>query len=473
MTDPAEAARRKRRHRNERIAASLLVLVCAAVTAGVAWFKWREDEAVRRDIRYIPKQTVLTPDVELLREYVRIDTSNPAGIAKGARWLHGQLATRGVAAELIESTPGHLNVYARIKGTQPGNGLMLFNHIDVVAPGAGWTKKPFEGEVDLNQLYGRGVLDMKGIALAQLIAFADVAKSGRAPRHDLVFLATAEEERGSRNGMLWLLEHRPDLFAGIAYGITEGGLTEVMTEKMTYFGIEVGGKQPVAVTLQGDREALRQARFRLERWIMRRDVDRVLPEVRQYFRDVAPTRVKFRPYLEDIDGAIARGEFWQLPASYQDFVQESLWVSEPWRHGETWRMLVRMRNLPDSNPDQRIEWLRGTVTPYGAAIASIDEKWGPVPLSTSDTPLFRILAAEAQRRYRVDAGVQVLFRSFTDSRFLRARGIVSYGVSPFPVDYFQSLSIHGRDERIRVDWFGQGVEYLRTVTRAWAFPSAG
>ncbi|HYR28813.1 MAG TPA: M20/M25/M40 family metallo-hydrolase, partial [Thermoanaerobaculia bacterium] len=405
---------------------------------------------------------------------VRIDTSNAGGIARGARWVHGQLAARGVQAELIESTPGHLNVYARIKGTQPGNGLLLFNHIDVVAPGDGWKVKPFEGEVELNQLYGRGVLDMKAMALAQLIAFADVARSGRAPRYDLVFLATAEEERGSRNGMLWLLEHRPDVFQGITYGITEGGLTEIMTEKMTYFGIEVGGKQPVAVTLQGDRESLRQARFRLQRWIVRRDVDRVLPEVRQYFRDVAPTRVKFRSSLEDVDGAIARGEFWELPGTYQDFVQDSLWVSEPWRHdGDTWRMRVRMRNLPDSNPDERIEWLRGVVTPLGAAVVSIDETFGPVPLSTSNTPLFRLLEREAERRYQVDAGVQVLFRSFTDSRFLRTRGIVSYGVCPFPVDYFQSLSIHGRDERIRVDWFGHGVEYMRTVTRAWAFPAAG
>lgn len=470
MMDPAEAARKKRRHRNERIVAALIVLAVAALTAATVYWHRSQEQAVLRDARYIPKVAVITPEIELLREYVRIDTTTPQGVAAGARWLAAQLAKFGVRAELIESTDGRLNVYARIKGREAGGGLLLFNHIDVVPPGDGWRKPPFAGEIELNQMYGRGVIDMKSLAITQLLAFGAVARSGRVPGHDLVFLATAEEEQGSRNGLRWLLEHRPDVIGGIHYGITEGGLTEVMTETMTYFGIEVGGKQLVEVTLAApDEESLRQARFVLQRYVVRREPDRVLPEVRRHFRDIAPTRVSARPYLADIDRTIAQGDFWRLPYSYREFMTDSLWLAAPSKGDRDWRMFVRMVNLPETDPDARIEWLRGQVAKFGVTIAEIHEKQGPVPMSSSDTPLFRILAAEARQQYGVDAGVQILYRSQSDSRFLRPLGIVCYGVSPFAVDYFQSLSIHGRDERVRLDWFGQGVEYMKRVVQTWAF----
>lgn len=472
MIDPAEAARKKRRHRNERIVAALIVLVAATLTvAAVLWHRRQREEAFR-DTRYIPRPDTITPEVLLLQEYVRIDTSTPQGVAAGARWLAAQLARSGVQAELIESTEGRLNVYARIKGKTPGGGLLLFHHIDVVPAGSGWKKPPFAAEIELNQLHGRGALDMKGIGLTHLLAFGKIAQSGRVPEHDLVFLATAEEEQGSRHGMQWLLRHRPDVIAGIQYGLTEGGLTEVMTEKMTYFGIEVGGKQLVEMTLVADDEAsLSKARFLLQRYVVRREPDRVLPEVRRHFRDIAPSRTTYSSYLADIDRTIAEGNFWRLPYSYREKVVDSMWLDAP-RREETWKMFVRMMNLPDTDPDAKIEWLRGQVAKYGVTIGEIHVKQGPVPTSASETPLFRLTAAEARRRYGVDAGVQFGYRSLSDSRYLRPLGISSYGVSPFPVDYFQSLSIHGKDERIRLDWFGQGVEFMQAVVEAWAYTPA-
>ena len=475
MIDPAEAARKKRRHRNERIAASLVVLVVAGAAAGIWWYSSNIEETIKRDTTYIPKPAVITPEVAMLREYVRIPTETPEGVAAGARWIASELEKRGVRAELIPSNDiGRTNVYARIKGRKPGKGLILFNHIDVVPPRGKWTKDPFGAEIELNQMYGRGTLDMKGIGITQLLAFADIANSGRPPEHDLVFLATAEEEYGSRLGMLWLLEHRPDIFEGIEYGLTEGGLTELMSEKMTFFGIEVGGKQLVRVVLHGpDEESLRNARFVLQRYVVRREPDRVLPEIRRHFRDLAPTRISAKPYLEDIDRAIAAGDFWKLPQSYREFTQDTLWVSAPYRDKEQWKIKVFMVNLPDAEPDQRVAWLNGLTAKYGVKVAEVTERHGPVPMSPSDTPLFRLLVREARKAYQVEAGVQVLYRSLSDSRFLRLRGIVSYGVSPFPVDFFQSVSIHNEDERIRLDWFGQGVVYMREVVRAWAAGAAG
>lgn len=458
-----------RRHRNERIVAASAIVLLAAIAAGVVWWSRSITEELGRDQRYIPRQVAVTPEVEMLQEYVRIDTSTPAGVAEGARWLIAQLRARGVTAELIESTPGRFNVYARVRGRERGEGLILFNHIDVVPPGdVQWTHPPFSGKVVGDQLWGRGAVDMKAMAICQLLAFADVAR-GDVPAHDLVFLATADEETGSAHGMQWLLEHRPDIFEGIRYGITEGGITEIMATRMTYFGIETGGKQLVELTLEAaDVEALRRARIALEPYMFPREPQRLLPEVRRYLKTIAPTRMAFKPYLADIDRTIATGEFWRLPAPYRDLLQNTLYVKAPAKDGDGWSMLVRQVNLPDEIPERRIEWLETEVAAYGVRVGKVLSKQGPVPLSSDQTPLFELLASEARQRYGVPAGPQILYRSATDSRFLRRQGIVCYGVSPYPVTFFQSNAIHGRDERIHVHAFLEGIGYMRNVVGKWS-----
>lgn len=469
MTSDPTLTARKRRHRNERIGASILLLILVAITVGVVRWQKRTTEELRRDQRYIPGITKITPEIELLQEYVRIDTSTPAGAAAGARWLAEQLEKRGVPAEIISSAPDRLNVYARVRGRSPEKGLLLFSHIDVVPPGSGWTAPPFEARIALNMLWGRGTLDMKAMAICQLLAFTDVARSAQAPTHDLVFLATADEETGSGYGMRWLLEHRPDVFAGMRYGITEGGITEVMTDRMTYFGIEVAAKQLIELTVEGpDLGSLQQARFALEPAMFAREPHRVLPVVRKYFHDIAPTRTAYRPFLTDIDATIRRGEFWSLPIAYRDLTQDSLWVSAPAQTSGKWQMTVKMSNLPDSNPDERLAWLERVVATHGVRIAEIREKHGPVPVSDFDNAFFALLSATAEDRYRVPAGVQVLYRSTTDSRFLRQQGIECYGLCPYPVTFYQSATIHGVDERIGLGAFIEGIDFMTEVVRKWA-----
>lgn len=470
VIDPAERERKRRRHRNERIAAAILILLVAGVT--YALYRWasREREEIRSDLRYIPKPVRMTPEVTMLQELVRIDSSKPEGVAAAARWVAAYLQRNGIRAEIIESAPSMLNVYARIEGRQRGGALLLFNHLDVVPAGKdGWRAPPFEGRLWGDLIVGRGTIDMKGIAVCQLAAFVDIAKSGRKPAHDLVFLATAEEEQGSRHGMQWLLAHRPDLFAGVASGITEGGITEMVNEEMTWFGIEIGGKQYIhAVITAPTRDAILRARVALEPFIFSRRPGRLLPEVREHYAQLAPTRFQFRPYLEDIDKTIREGEFWRLPPTYRDLVQNSVVTGPPERAGSGWQMLITLLNLPDEDPDARIAWLGKTVAHEGARVTEIRAKEGPVPLSRYDTLLFAILAEEAQKRYKVPAGLHILYRSTSDARFLRTRGIDVYGVSPYPVTYFQSLAIHNNDEAVAAGAFQDGVEYLRDVVRAWA-----
>jgi acetylornithine deacetylase/succinyl-diaminopimelate desuccinylase-like protein len=450
-----------------------LLIAGGVLIAGLRIYNARVERELSSSRLWIPKATRITPEVMLLQEYVRIDTSNPPGNElPGARFLAGLLEKNGIHAEIIESAPRRASVYARIAGRQRGDGLLLLNHIDVVpATNSGWTRPPFAAAVVMNQMYGRGSLDMKGIAICELLAFMDVARTDETPERDIVFLGVADEEAGGKLGTAWLLEHRPDIFAGVRYAINEGGITETTQERISYFGIETGTKMTVRLRLRArDRQSMQALRIALEPFITRIDADRVLPEVREFLHELAPIRIQQGQFLDDISHTIAAGKLWLLAAGYRELTQNVLWPEsvESGERGAT--MLVNLLNLPDENPDARIEWLRGIAARYGASIEEVIEKSGPAPLSSRHTPMFALLSAEVNRQYgATKTGPEVLAAWSNDSRYLRARGIDAYGLMPFPTDWYQTQAIHAVDERVRIDWFGSGVDLLRHVTSRFAF----
>jgi acetylornithine deacetylase/succinyl-diaminopimelate desuccinylase-like protein len=449
-----------------------LLIAGAALIAALRIYNARVERDLSSQL-WIPKPVTITPELALLQQYVRIDTSNPPGNElPGARFLATLLEKNGVHAEIIESAPRRASVYARITGKQRGGGLLLLNHIDVVpATKSGWTRPPFAAEVVANQMYGRGTLDMKGIAICELMAFLDVARTHRTPERDIVFLAVADEEAGGKLGTVWLLEHRPDVFSGIRYAINEGGITETTRESISYFGIETGTKMPVRLRLRGrDRQSMQALRIALEPFTIRIDADRVLPEVREFLHDIAPLRIEQGQYLQDITRTIATGKLWVLPVGYRELTQNVLWPESVETAAQGTTMNVNLFNLPDENPDARIEWVRGLAARYGVTIDDVMEKTGPAPVSSKHTPMFSLLASEAGRQYAgARTGTEVLAAWSNDSRFLRARGIEAYGLMPFPTDWYQTQGIHSVDERLRADWFGSGVALLRRVTSRFAF----
>lgn len=450
------------------VAVSVAVLISLLVTG---WSIYVRRPAPDETL-YVPRPAVMTPELELLRRYVQIDTSNPPGNeTEGARFLIDELKRSGIEAELIESAPGRGNVYARIRGRIPGKGLLLLNHIDVVRANPGeWRKPPFAGEVDLNMMYGRGTLDMKGVAITQLLAFIDLARSGRTPAHDVVFLATADEEQGSRLGIEWLLANRPDVIEGVAYAVNEGGITEIVREQLVYFAIEVGSKQTVALELQAaDLVTLREIRLDLSPEFTSRDPERILPEVRDYFKAIAPKRLAYMRDLEDIDRTVEEGNFWRLPVAYRALTRNDLVMGGPARTGAGYTAKLFLLTLPDVDPDSAIAQMKERLAPYDVEVRVL-RKMGPAPISSASTPFFSLIVQTVQQEYGKDLAVGpfIMHGGTTDSRYLRGKGIHVYGLSPFPADFHQSEGIHGIDERVRLDWFMSGVRVMRELVRGYA-----
>ncbi len=106
--------------------------------------------------------------VELLRDLIRFDTTNPPGNEESCvAFIETLLREHGIESERFEQAPGRPNLIARHKGSKGGsNGgppLMLYGHVDVVTTaGQQWTQPPFGADLVDGYVWGRGALDMKG-----------------------------------------------------------------------------------------------------------------------------------------------------------------------------------------------------------------------------------------------------------------------------------------------------------------------
>ena len=89
---------------------------------------------------------------ELLRDLIRIDTTNPPGReTAAATMLQGYLEREGIECELVAREPDRANLVARIRGTGDGPSLMLLGHTDVVyADASDWRADPFGASCGTN-----------------------------------------------------------------------------------------------------------------------------------------------------------------------------------------------------------------------------------------------------------------------------------------------------------------------------------
>ena len=167
---------------------------------------------------------IIDDAVSLLRDVIRIDTTNPGRPeAPAATVLERFLDERGVPANLLEPQPGRTSVVARISGTEPrAPSLLLLSHLDVVPAGDPdiWDHGPFSGDVDSGFVYGRGAIDDKGRAAVNAAVL--VALRRDPPPGDVLFVAAADEETGGELGVKWLREHHPNTLAA-TFALGEGG----------------------------------------------------------------------------------------------------------------------------------------------------------------------------------------------------------------------------------------------------------
>ncbi len=162
--------------------------------------------------------------VILLRNLLRIDTTNPGGPETPAAIAVQQfLTSHGVRSDVLEPVEGRASVTARVAGTDiSAPTLLLLSHLDVVPTGdpRGWNHEPLSADLSDGFIHGRGAIDDKGRTAMNAASIVSLHQDP-APG-DVLFVAAADEEAGGTLGVRWLMDHHPEtLDADFALG--EGG----------------------------------------------------------------------------------------------------------------------------------------------------------------------------------------------------------------------------------------------------------
>jgi len=172
--------------------------------------------------------------IELLQSLIRTQSfsSEEEGTA--------QLITDWLEEKGITLSRKRNNIYAFNKHYDESKPLLLLNsHHDTVFPNKGYTRDPYNAEIKDGKLYGLGSNDA-GASLVGLLTAFEHFYDREDLSHNIVIVASAEEESSGPNGLNSMLEVLPHIDVAIVGEPTLMNLA-IAEKGLVVFNAEVHG----------------------------------------------------------------------------------------------------------------------------------------------------------------------------------------------------------------------------------------
>jgi len=424
--------------------------------------------------------------VDLMRQYLRINTSNPPGNEiEAAKFFKAIFDKEGIQSEIFEYKPGRANIIARLKGNGSKRPIILLNHTDVVtADPSAWRVDPFSADIVEGSIYGRGALDMKSEGLLQLMTMIILARERAPLSRDVIFLATADEEVKDE-GSIWMIANKADLFKNAEYLLTEGGDNLLAEGKVKFVGIDVAEKAPFWLQLtakgqpgHGSRPIADSAPNRLIRAMTKiiayEPPIKLLPAVEKFFKDIAPLeaeplRSKFANIRESLkDPAFAK----ELTGRREYGFLLRNTISLTMMNGSKQTNVIPtaatcnldVRLLPGEKPEEFLGELRQVIADPTIQIEIVNT-FKPPNSSPINTELFDIISRVTKVHHPEALITTKMLSGYTESQLYRQLGIISYGWAPIYTTVEENEGVHGNNERISVRNVRQGTLEMYEVVR--------
>ncbi len=399
-----------------------------------------------------------------LRQYVRINTSNPPGdVTKAADFLAGILKNEGIAVTRYESGPGRSILLARLKGDGTGGkAILLETHMDVVPTDPSrWSHDPFGAEIADGRMWGRGTIDMKGIGVSYLYAFIMLHRRHVPLTRDVLLLFVPDEEIGGAGGAEWM---RKNHFADLEpeYVIDEGGFgsRDMFTPGRLVFGIAVAEKRIMWLRLRAEGVAGHGSQPIAENANdhLTRALTRLLDS------PIAATPFPVVDTMKQRIGAPLTDNKFMNAIQQSTISLTSLrsGVGDPPRVNvipSVAEATIDCRVLPGTSP---ADWLKLIETRLADPTIKIDIiNQGDDPVVTpQDTKLYAALERTLTRHYPDAIVTPITVPYGTDGNGYRARGVKNYGFFPGIVPAASILSMHGDSEFIPLDAIAPAIQIL-------------
>lgn len=142
------------------------------------------------------------------------------------------------------------NLVATLDGESDDFSIWIMSHLDVVPAGdlTLWKTEPWTVVEKDGKLFGRGVEDNQQGLVSSFAAFWAYLSLGIKPKHTVKLLFAADEEVGSKYGIIWLLENtklfrKQDLIIIPDGGDSKGETIEIAEKNILWLEFTTIGKQ--------------------------------------------------------------------------------------------------------------------------------------------------------------------------------------------------------------------------------------
>jgi acetylornithine deacetylase/succinyl-diaminopimelate desuccinylase-like protein len=447
--------------------------------------------AVSRDLR---AQT--SPDERAARalfaQLIAINTTHDHGATTPAvRAVARRLLAAGFPAKdvaIVGPHPARQNLVARLRGSGARRPILLLAHLDVVeARREDWSLDPFTLTEKDGFFYGRGTSDIKDMAVIFTQAVIRLKREKAPLDRDVILALTADEEGGNDNGVQWLLAKRKDLIDA-AYAINGDAGDPVMRNgKVFARNVEASEKVYMDLRLEvrnaGGHSSVPvkdNAIYRLAGALTRLSAYEFPPRLnevtRSYFSRAAaaePDSIAARMRMVGESGDTAAMRRLSAGSPWLSSILRTTCVATRLDGGHANNALpqtaganVNCRMLPDERPEDVVETIRRVVADTAVRVTITSEPVASPP-SPLEAEVLEPIDSVTATMWPGAAVVPSMDAGASDGLFLRNAGMPVYGVSGVALDY-DDIRWHGRDERITVEAFYQGLEYTYRLVRALA-----
>jgi acetylornithine deacetylase/succinyl-diaminopimelate desuccinylase-like protein len=363
-------------------------------------------------------------------------------------------------------------------------------HLDVVGVDqAKWSVDPFSAVIKDGYLYGRGAIDDKSMTIANLAVLIALKRSGARLNRDVIFLAEGDEENGGEFGMKFATEKHWDKIA-CGYAINEGGDVITANGKVQYVGIQASEKVAVNVDVIAKGTSGHASVPRKDNPVTHLAV--AIGKIGNFETPVQFNSVT-RAYFEGI-ASIQDEETskWMRALESADRGDHAArWVSDA---NPVWNSMLRdtisptmlqagiRKNVipPDARAVLNIRLLPGnTVSPLLAKLQTLvndpeiqfevqPNAGETAPSSSVTSDFYNMISQVAKQQFPGAVAVPEMSTGATDSVPLRLRNVQAYGLLPFPMSESDRVRMHSDDERLPVDSFRKGIDFLYGVVSDFA-----
>ncbi|MDF3821272.1 M20/M25/M40 family metallo-hydrolase [Leptospira sp. 96542] len=383
--------------------------------------------------------------------------------------------------------PNRPNLVAELQATvtNPEPGIILANHLDTVEFDAKeWDVPPLSGKISDGRIWGRGAIDMKGMAVMELMAFLEVKRSGIPRKRKLMFLALADEESGSKLGGIYMTKKHPEVFKGYEYALNEGGVAtkDIVIKGSTIFNIQYAEKGNIWIRAKvtgtsGHGSTPPQtypALTLIEFFKELRELDsniQITDETKSFFYQLGtisdfPNSFFLKnannPLIKPLLTPTIRSNRHLTAMTTNTKSITGLKTSEG-ENGENviaGEALGRMdfRILPGVDIQAFCDKIRKIAEKHKVEIVFTDIN--PADESPIDTDFFRTLASVSVQKFPKSTVTPFLSPGKTDNSYLRRLGIKCYGLIPAVLESKDIDTMHGKNENISIENLELGMKII-------------